>query len=153
MKGELNMGQYMPFVWIIIAVVMAVCEAYTSQLVSIWFVLGAVGAAITTIFTSDVFIQTGVFVVLTVLSFIITKPLVKRFKSNHKNVSTNSDRLIGKIGVVLKDINPLEATGQVKVNGEVWTAKTVSENVVKDTKVKVLSIEGVKLIVEPIKEN
>lgn len=153
MKGELNMEQYMPFVWIAFAVVMAVCEAYTSQLVSIWFVVGAVGAAITSIFTTNILIQTGVFVALTVLSLIITKPLVKRFKRNIKKVSTNSDRLIGMTGVVLKDINPLEATGQVKVNGEVWTAKTVSDNVGKDTKVKVLSIEGVKLIVEPVKEN
>lgn len=147
------MEQYMPFVWIAFAVVMAVCEAYTSQLVSIWFVVGAVGAAITSIFTTNILIQTGVFVALTVLALIITKPLVKRFKRNIKKVSTNSDRLIGMTGVVLKDINPLEATGQVKVNGEVWTAKTVSDNVGKDTKVKVLSIEGVKLIVEPVKEN
>lgn len=153
MKGELKMEQYMPFVWIAFAVVMAVCEAYTSQLVSIWFVVGAVGAAITSIFTTNILIQTGVFVALTVLALIITKPLVKRFKRNIKKVSTNSDRLIGMTGVVLKDINPLEATGQVKVNGEVWTAKTVSDNVGKDTKVKVLSIEGVKLIVEPVKEN
>lgn len=153
MKGEVNMEQYMPFVWIAFAVVMAVCEAYTSQLVSIWFVVGAVGAAITTIFTSNILIQTGVFVVLTLIALIVTKPLVKRFKRSVKKVSTNSDRLIGKIGVVLSDISPLEAIGQVKVNGEVWTAKTVSENVRKDEKVKVLSIEGVKLIVEPFKEN
>ena len=139
----------MPFVWIAFAVVMSVCEAYTSQLVSIWFVVGAVGAAITTIFTQDIFIQTIVFVVLTIVALVATRPLVKRFKNSHEKVSTNSDRLIGRIGVMLTDIDSLEATGQVKVEGEVWTAKSLSQPLKKENRVKVLSIEGVKLIVEP----
>ena len=48
------MEQYMPIVWIGFAIVMLLCEGCTTQLVSIWFVLGSVCAAITTIFTSDI---------------------------------------------------------------------------------------------------
>ena len=51
------MEPYMPFIWIGFAIVMAVCEAATTQLVSIWFVVGAVAAAISTIFTPSIFIQ------------------------------------------------------------------------------------------------
>ena len=47
------MEQYMPIVWIGFAIFMLLCEGFTTQLVSIWFVLGSVCAAITTIFTSE----------------------------------------------------------------------------------------------------
>mgnify|MGYP000635815890 CR=1 FL=1 len=55
------MEQYMPIVWIGFAIFMLFCEGFTTQLVSIWFVLGSVCAAITTIFTSDITIQSAVF--------------------------------------------------------------------------------------------
>ena len=59
--------QIMPFIWIGLAIVMAVCEAATAQLVSIWFVLGAICAAITTIFTPSIIIQTTVFLAVSFL--------------------------------------------------------------------------------------
>lgn len=71
----------MPIVWIGFAIFMLLCEGFTTQLVSIWFVLGSVCAAITTIFTSDITIQSAVFLVVSLVSLIVTRPLVKRFKS------------------------------------------------------------------------
>ena len=120
------MEQYMPFIWIGFAVLMAVCEAFTSQLVSIWFVLGSVCAAL-----------------------LVTRPLINKWKQKKDVTSTNADRLIGKIGIVLADIEDVQKVGQVKVEGEIWTAKSQYAPISKDSKVKVLSIEGVKLIVEP----
>ena len=72
------MEQYMPIVWIGFAIFMLLCEGFTTQLVSIWFVLGSVCAAITTIFTSDITIQSAVFLVVSLVSLIVTRPLVKR---------------------------------------------------------------------------
>ncbi|MEF2885823.1 MAG: NfeD family protein, partial [Ruminococcus sp.] len=89
------MERYMPFIWIGFAIVMAVCEASTTQLVSLWFVLGAVAAAISTIFTPSIFIQLVVFLVVSALSLAITRPLVKRLRKHRSTVSTNADRLIG----------------------------------------------------------
>ena len=85
------MGQYMPIVWIGFAIFMLLCE----QLVSIWFVLGSVCAAITTIFTSDITIQSVVFLAVSLVSLIVTRPLVKRFKKRNKTTGTNADRHIG----------------------------------------------------------
>lgn len=141
----------MPFVWIVFAIVMAVCEAFTTQLVSIWFVLGAVSAAITSIFTKSIPIQTSVFLVVTLIALLVTRPLVKRLKKKRGIVSTNADRLIGKIGIMLTDIDDAHNIGQVKVEGEIWSAKTEIAPLKKDSKIKVLAIEGVKLIVEPTK--
>ena len=69
------MEQYMPIVWIGFAIFMLLCEGFTTQLVSIWFVLGSVCAAITTIFTSDITIQSAVFLVVSLVSLIVTRPL------------------------------------------------------------------------------
>ena len=79
-EGDSPMEQYMPIVWIGFAVFMLLCEAFTTQLVSIWFVLGSVCAAITTIFTSDITIQSAVFLVVSLVSLIVTRPLVNALK-------------------------------------------------------------------------
>lgn len=144
------MEQYMPFIWIGFAVLMAVCEAFTSQLVSIWFVLGSVCAAITSIFTDSVPIQSAVFLVVSLIALVVTRPLVNKIRQKKGKTSTNADRLIGKIGIVISDVEDVQKVGQVKVEGEIWTAKSQSAPIVKDSKVKVLAIEGVKLIVEPV---
>lgn len=90
------------------------------------------------------------FIVIAFGTLIATKPIVDKYKKNHKDVKTNSDRFIGQTGVMLTDIDTLEAVGQVKVSGEVWTAKLKNPTPVKkDDKVKILAIEGVKMIVEP----
>ena len=89
------MEQYMPIVWIGFAIFMLFCEGFTTQLVSIWFVLGSVCAAITTIFTSDITIQSAVFLAVSLVSLIVTRPLVKRFKKRNKTTGTNADPWAG----------------------------------------------------------
>ena len=144
------MGQYMPIVWIGFVIFMQLCEGFTTQLVSIWFVVGALCAAVSSLITSSVLVQVIVFIVVTCGTLIATKPLVDKYKKGHKEGKTNSDRFIGQTGVMLTDIDTLEAVGQVKVSGEVWTAKLKNPTPVKkDDKVKILAIEGVKMIVEP----
>lgn len=140
----------MPFIWIGFAVLMIICEAFTTQLVSIWFVIGAACAAVTTIFTDSILIQSAVFLVVSLIALLVTRPLVKRFKKSGKTVNTNADRLIGQTGVMLTDINDTEDVGRAKVGGEIWTVKSGKVPLAKDSKITVLSIEGVKLIVEPI---
>ena len=146
------MGQYMPIVWIGFAIFMLLCEGFTTQLVSIWFVLGSVCAAITTIFTSDITIQSAVFLVVSLVSLIVTRPLVKRFKRRNKTTGTNADRHIGQVGFMLTDLTDIDETAQSKVGAETWTVKSDKAPLFKKTKVKVLAIEGVKLIVEPVTE-
>ena len=65
-----------------------------------------------------------------------------------KIVPTNADALIGAQAVVIEAINNLHAQGQVKIRGQVWTARSSEEGVTyeKGEVVSVLAIEGVKLI-------
>ena len=61
----------------------------------------------------------------------------------------NSDAKIGKIGIVTEDIDNIKAIGAVKLDGLEWSAKSADDGVIsKDQQVKVVAIEGVKLIVE-----
>ena len=147
-EGGRTMEKYMPFIWIGFAIVMAVVEASTTQLVSLWFVLGAVAAAISTIFTPSIFVQLVVFLVVSALSLLITRPLVRRFRKNGDKVGTNADRLIGQFDIVTKGIADPFSVGQVKVLGETWSAQSEITPIEVGAKVEILEIEGVRLIVE-----
>ncbi len=144
------MEEYMAYVWIGVAVFMAVIEMATTQLVSVWFVIGALCAAFTSLFTDSIVNQLVVFVGVSGIALIVTRPLVKRFKKTTEKVNTNADRLIGEIGVMRSDITDPEEVGQARVLGSVWSVRTGSPPLKKGDKVRVLSIEGVKLIVEKV---
>ena len=83
---------------------------------------------------------------------IFTKPLVKKLFKNSDNTKMNKDSLIGKQAIVIKDINTLESKGQVKVNGELWSAFTENPNetIQKGSTVTIEDIEGVKLKVKKL---
>ena len=139
----------MTIFWFILFFVALVVEFLTSGLVSIWFAFGALCTMGIAVLTENVFIQIAAFIVISVVTLILTKPLIKKFKAFDVQ-PTNSDRVIGKIADVTKDISP-NNFGEVKIFGEYWTA--ISEDKIKaGTKVRVKAIEGVKLIVEKEEE-
>ncbi len=139
----------MIFIWLGLTIVFALIEGATAQLTTIWFALGSAAAFILAVCgVESVLIQVIVFVAVSVISLIATRPLVK--KIIHKKVEpTNADRNIGETGVTVTEINNLLGTGEVNLKGTIWTARSADEVVIpKDTQVKVIKIEGVKLIVE-----
>lgn len=139
----------MAICWFAIFLVLLFIELATINLVSIWFALGAVAAMIVSFFIESTLIQIMVFVVVSIISLIITKPLIKKFKSMHIE-ATNLDRVIGKTGFITKKITSSDY-GEVKVLGTIWTA-TSDEVIDVGTKVVVKKIDGVKLIVEKKEE-
>ena len=137
-----------PF-WLIIAGLCLVIEIYTVGFFIFWFGIGALFALLVSFITNNLFIQVVVFLVTSILLVILTKPLMKRFIKNEKTVPTNFFSLSGKQGIVTKKIDSANSTGQVKVKGELWSAIS-DEDIEKDAKVKILSVDGVKLKVERI---
>ena len=135
--------------WFILFVILLFIELVTVNLVTIWFAIGSVAAIITTIFTDSILIQSIVFIVVSVISLLITKPLIKKVKK-FDVTPTNSDRVIGKTGEVTQKIGR-NKYGEVKVYGNTWTAS--SKQVIDvGERVKVLAIDGVKLVVEKEKK-
>lgn len=140
----------MSIFWLVLAVVMGIIEAVTTQLVSIWFAVGALAGCITSLFTDNIWIQIAVAVLVTIATLFATRPLTKRLMNTAKTY-TNSDKNIGKTAVVTMDIDNNTAVGQVKVGGSVWSAKSVDDSVIeKDSRVTVEAIEGAKLVVKKI---
>ena len=134
-------------IWLVVAVIMAVVEAFTVQLVSVWFAVGAAAGCITAIFTDNVSIQLIVFVAVSLVAMLITRPLVKRIKVK-KAEATNSDKYIGKTAVVIEAIDNAAAKGQVKVGSTTWSARSVDgKQIEAGASVTVVAIEGVKLMV------
>ncbi len=135
-------------IWAAAIVIFGTLEAVTAQLVSIWFVFGAIAALIASFFKVPFAVQVIIFVAVTVLALVITRPLVKKF-INPKKVKTNADKVVGQTGIVVQDINNVEATGQVKVDGQIWTARSSDNQIITaGNEVIIEKIDGVKLIVK-----
>lgn len=139
-------------IWLIIAGVCLVIEIITVGFLVFWFAIGALFAMLASFFTDNLVIQTAVFVISSGLLIFATKPFVKKFMDNKKSVKTNVYSVVGKVGIVTSDINSIDGSGQVKVNGEVWSAIGENDaNISKGTEVEIKEIKGVKAIVTPIK--
>jgi len=140
------------YLWLIAAGIFFIVEIATTGFLIFWLGIGSILAMITSFITDNLFIQTAVFVVSSIILILLTKPLISKYVDNKKIIPTNAYSIIGKIGIATTDIDSING-GQVKVNGEIWSAKS-DNTIVKDTEVEVLKIEGVKLIVKPkIKSN
>ena len=141
----------MLWIWVALLAAFIIIEAATAQLLTVWFAVGSLAALITSFFTDDIIVQVVVFVVVSVIVLAGTRPFVKKITKTRKQ-PTNADMYIGKEGIVTEDISNLRATGLVKVNGSVWTARAENDSaeIPEGTLISVVRIEGVKLIVRPI---
>ena len=136
--------------WIIATVVCVLFELITpTALVSIWFAFGCVVGLILWYFQFGIWTQLFGFLFTSIFCILIVRPLAKRYLRGNL-VATNADRCIGEIGIVMSDITA-QKWGEVKVNGVLWHAVSVNHRMIKaDSEVKVIAIEGVKLIVKEI---
>jgi len=135
--------------WLIAMVVLLVIEAVVPGLISIWFALGALAALISALFHAPIWLQIVWFVAVSVIALVLTRPLVRKYV-NGRITPTNADMVIGKDAVVTEAIDNLHARGAVLLDGKTWTARMdrEDENAQTGETVRVLRIEGVKLIVE-----
>ena len=139
------------YVWLILAGIFVIGEVITTGFLIFWLGIGSLIAMVVSFFTDNIIIQTTVFLISSVILILATKPLVKKF-ANTKTVKTNAEAIIGKKGLVTKDINSIKSTGQVKIDGELWSAIGMNDmDISKGTEVEVNEIKGVKVIVTPIK--
>ncbi len=136
--------------WLIIAGLFFVGEIATVGFLIFWFGVGAIIAMLVSFFTSNIIIQTTIFVISSTILIFATKPFVKKF-ADVKKTNTNVYSIIGKTALVIKTIDPIHSVGQIKINGEVWTAESENNQVIDEgSEVEILEIKGVKAIVKPI---
>ncbi len=137
-------------IWLVLLVAFSAAEAVTVGLVSLWFALGSLCALLLSLFIENIWAEIGVFLLVSVATLLLLRPLTNRFFSAKDRKRTNLDLVVGSDGVVLEDIDNLFARGQVKVGGQVWSARSQSGELISaGTVVTVLRIEGVKVFVQP----
>ncbi len=133
------------YLWLTIVIFLAVIEAMTTSLTTIWFVISGIVAILVSFITDNFMIQFSIFCVLGIILLATTRSfLLKVVKT--KDVKTNIDRIIGARGIVTEDITNT-SLGEVKVDGKRWTAFADTELKV-NTPVRIILIDGVKVKVE-----
>jgi membrane protein implicated in regulation of membrane protease activity len=136
------------YMWLIIFVVLGFAELVSPQFVTIWFALGALLTIPFSIFNIPLHIQISVFLAISIILLLLTRPLYQKYIKT-KYIATNADALIGNTGIVLEKINNDDAVGIVKTKGQIWSARSLDENIIEvGQKVDIISIQGVKLIVK-----
>lgn len=136
------------YIWLILAGIFAIAEIITPSFLIIWLSAGSLCSMVTSFFTDNLVIQIAVFVISSAIFIFFTRPLAKKLTKKDKDVVTNAFAIVGKKAVVIEDINSTFGTGQIMVDGEVWAAKTETDDIIpKDTEVFILAIDGVKAVV------
>lgn len=135
--------------WLIISAVLILVELFTMGLTSIWFALGSFAAAITSCITDNLWIQLLVFMLVSVVLWIFTRPIALKHLHLGKE-KTNVESLVGQRAVVTATIDNLNNSGKADLNGQEWTARSVDGTIIEaGTTVTVQDISGVKLMVSP----
>ena len=136
-------------IWLIIAILFFIAEAVSYNLITVWFAFGALAAMFVSFITGGNFIlEIITFVSVSVVLLILTRPLAKKFVAS-RTQKTNVDAIIGQKANVIENIDNIEGTGQVKIGGQIWTARSQDGLPIESGQlVDVIEINGVKAIVK-----
>ena len=133
--------------WLAIICLAIVVEICTEQLVSIWFIPGAIIAIILDFCSIGLVWQVIAFLAVSVVGIVVAKKYLVKLK-REGTTKTNIDAIIGEKCIVTEKIDNFAGCGQARVKGQVWSARGVMENDVFEPGevLRVVAIEGVKLI-------
>ena len=140
------------YLWLVLMIGFVAAEAACPfHLVSIWFAVGSLVALVAAALDAQMWLQITLFAVVSVGLLVATLPLVKKFVIP-KQAKTNVDSVIGSRGYVTEEIDNLSASGQVKLGGMYWSARSADgHSIPVGTLVQVARIEGVKVFVTAVK--
>ena len=138
---------YSAVFWFILMCVFLVAEANTVSLVSSWFAAGALASLIVSLLGGQLWLQGLVFFVVSIVLLAALRPIVKKYFTP-KLHKTNVDAIVGATGKVIAPIDNIQATGQVKLGGMEWTARSTDGEPIEEGAIVVVDrIEGVKVYV------
>lgn len=138
--------------WLIVAGICFIIEIITVGFLIFWLAIAALVVALLSLFIHNFIAQSAIFICLSSVLILFTRSFAKKITKSD-NAITNTSRLIGKTAIVKKTISS-NNNGQVKVNGELWTAtlpENINDIIPEGSTVRINEISGVKVVVEPIK--
>ena len=139
-------------IWIGLFIILIIIEIFTVGLTTIWFAIGALAAAGVNTLGANLIIQIIVFFAVSIVLMIFTRPWAAKHL-NQKRLKTNYESKIGEVIKITERVDNLRQTGKSIVDGQEWTVRSQDNDVTleKDELAKVISVSGVKLIVEKYK--
>lgn len=135
--------------WLIIAGFFFILEMATTGFLVFWFGIGAVATMGISFLTDNMLIQTFTFVSVSIILILLTRKLTD--KINSKEVPTNVYTILGKKATVSQTIDISKSQGQIKIDGDLWSAKPDEDEIIEEgSVVEILRIDGVKAVVKKI---
>ena len=137
--------------WLILAGVLVILEIMTECFLVLWLGVAALISMTFSIFFPELFVvQIVIWCIASILLILCTKKITDKIKP--KVTPTNVYSVIGKRAIVIQDVNIDKSSGQVKIDGDVWSAKAENpeEIIPVDSHVEILRVEGVKVIVKRV---
>lgn len=137
-------------IWLIAALALAGAEALTGDLFLLMLGGGALAAAGSSLIFDDLWVHGAVFAVASVLLLVLVRPALRKHFMSGKGLPEPVRALEGKSALVLDRVGRHE--GQVKLDGEVWTARPLNENDVFEPgdHVTVVQIDGATAVVQKV---
>jgi membrane protein implicated in regulation of membrane protease activity len=135
------------WIWVGVLVLAIIVEILTDQLISIWFVPSSIVAVILDFCDVSPIWQVAIFLFVAILGIVLSKTVLSKYLEK-ANCNTNIDAIIGEKCVVTEKVDNYAGCGQAKINGQIWSARSVDDDEVfeRGEILKVVAIEGVKLI-------
>jgi len=135
--------------WLIAAVILAVGEIATMGFFLAPFAAGALVAALASGVGAGTTISLIVFLVVSIAALTALRPLARSHRRMPAQLRTGTAALVGRDGTVVERIANREGVGCVRIDGEVWTARSYDEDEVIDAgrQVQVMEIRGATALV------
>lgn len=149
---SIQFEDYTIWLWLAVFVITIFIEALTQDLVSIWFTLGSFASLCISYF-APWWVELIVFVVISSVTLILTRPLVKKLMRSQIR-KTNTDEFIGQKVKLLSDVNKFEM-GTVKLNSIIYNVTLPEEydgEIKEGSIVEIVSIKGNKFIIRKVDE-
>ncbi len=141
------------YFWLIVLIACLIIEAVTTQLVTIWFAAGSIGALLVANVGLSWVAQLGVFLVLSFALLLLLRPLLRGVLRPRQD-KTNADRILEQKAIVIQEIDNQNGTGQIRLMGQIWSARSIdNEKIAEGETVVVREISGVKAMVERCERN
>lgn len=136
-----------PFIWLVVAAVMAVVEVLSLGLITMWFVIGSLAAFLANLLGFDIVVQLVVFFVVSIVCLIVLRPVFVKYR---KHGEKEEPDVVGQTALVVEDVDNERLVGRVQTaNRMTWAAKSADNSVIPTGETVVIqSRESIKLIVE-----
>ncbi len=136
----------MIWAWLLVIILGILIDISSSSFLFVGFSIGALGALIGNVLEISILIQFIIFAIISSLFFIFIFPKVrKNIKESHLGTKTMEEGYVGRTFILPKRI---EDTALIKYEGIFWTFKSESGVIEQDEKVKIIGIEGNKLLIK-----